>query len=538
MILKPYFFFPVLISLLGLTACSDDKSSDPQEDSSSSSSSLESSSSSYSNRLDVDYLDTLISGDTANFYLSDSIESPLRLFLGELPSGTRITIRSATTAIKNDTLRVREEIAGALIPTEPVIENETEIYKNYTYPGEGANLLSNTFITTEKSGYYFVELRGAFGTDSHLRISIETQKAYYRYIGDTTTVPFTMGDTIQGFFLIGTGADSLNLNLKTPTGYSINVNAKNTSFKTSGATKISLLKAITLTDEKGKTIASNADSIDQQLLPQDSTTWRVTLKPLSFATYISGPYAFFKASATARELDKGEYFASPDSIQKVGDTLTIVRPRNDAAKYYLRQDQYVWLADLKKGDSLYVFHEIEGYYTGPSYPATYAILNKSGDSIAAITTANYVYVAKSDGPYYLHYTRLNSPPKTETQELTLKTFIQRPSFVTDLYFYDEDKAERYSTMSLTQGDSLVLSDLVMGVTPATASNAVYWYIPCEDLAYIGSVAYSTSTCSGTEQLISANKIYGLGIGGDTGRLIALSKADPQKRDTLTITILE
>jgi hypothetical protein len=72
----------------------------------------------------------------------------------------------------------------------------------------------------------------------------------------------------------------------------------------------------------------------------------------------------------------------------------------------------------------------------------------------------------------------------------------------------------------------------------TISKAVYWYIPCEDLGIIGSAAYSTATCTGTEQLISAAKIFALGAGGDVGSLIAQSKADPQKRDTLTITILE
>jgi hypothetical protein len=436
MALKIVFVFPVLCCLLGLVACSDDKGSDSREENSSSSEMAESSSSSYSNRLDVEYLDTLISGDTANFYLSDSTESPLRLFLGEFPAGTRITIASATTAIENDTLRIRGEIQGYLNPTKPVTENETTIYTNYTYPGDGADLQSNTFITTEETGFYFVELRGHFKENAHVRIYTEIQEAFYAYVGDTTTLPFVMGDSIQGLFLIGAGADSLQINFETPAGYSINVNVSG-----------SMLNAIRLTDKEEKTIATSADSIDEQLLPQDSTSWKITIKPITLASYLSGPYAFFKITTTARELGKGEYFAWPDSIEKVGDTLTIVRPRNDAAKYYLRQDQYVWLADLEKGDSLSVFHEIAGYYTGPSYPATYSILNASGDSLATITSTNHTFVAPKAGAYYLHYTRLNSPPKTESQELTLMTMIQRPGFLTDLYFYNEDKGEKYNKQS-------------------------------------------------------------------------------------------
>ncbi|HOG68413.1 MAG TPA: hypothetical protein PK366_03460 [Fibrobacteraceae bacterium] len=503
-------------------ACGDDKPNKPEE--SSSSSEASSSSSSLINRLDVTYVDTLESNETANFYFEDDSTTSERalFYLGDLKAGSLIKIAAATTGINNDTIRIYEE-HGALVKTIfPTPDAKGNNVYNYMLPGTGSELDSNQFITLEE-GFYYLELKGEIKESSHLRIFSEINEEYYSYIGDSSSVSFVTNDTLRGFFIIGSGPRKLDISIEANTGISLNIDVSG-----------SWINEYLLT-EGLDTLAKDTAQIDKLLLPQKSTTFNVLLKPLSISNYLTGPYAFFELITNSRTLDKGEYLAKPDSIVRPGDTLVVVRPRNDQAKYYLRQEQYIWLSDLKKGDTLFISHEIEGYYSGPLYPATLTVLNADGDSLQNITLANYKFVAPKDGAYYLHYLRLNSPPSDQSQILTLRTFIQKPGSLSELHFYDEELETTITNKTLNQNDTLRFVDIAFTTSPNTASKNILWYVPCGDLNNLGTPSYAGISCTG-DQLMTTNLVIALGEPGETASLIAESLADPRKRDTLTVYI--
>ncbi|MBP5247218.1 MAG: hypothetical protein J6Z31_05100 [Fibrobacter sp.] len=518
-----------------LIGCGSDSGSSASEDSSSSeSSSSEESSSSYSNRLDVVYADTL-TNDTVKFTPRDTLLTAYKFFLGEYPQGTLIRIIGKKSGGHGDSLFVREEQGEILTPEYYTVDASGDTTYNtqslYSRLGEDEFLVTN-FVTTATSGFYYVDIpKVSLDKDSSytIRIAAEMFPKYFGYIGDTSDIEIEMGDTIRGVFFIGNSASNAVAKFSAETGKSINVNVTGKS-----------LESVDL--KKGKSTIATGTSIDEQILPETSSDYSVNIHPVSFLSYETGPYAYFEIITTSRDLIQGEYFANPDSIQKVGDTLTIVRERNDAAKYYLRQEEYVWLANLSKGDTLEISHDIEGYYTGASYPATYAVLNADGDSVASITGTSPQFVAPSKGAFYLHYVRLNSPPKTESQELILKTVIQRLNYVTKFSFYDEEKDKALSSKSVSIGDTLYFSSLALRAEPSDVSSNAFWYTPCEDLNFIRS-SYTEGLCSsnGTEQLLSATNIAitnDAAHAGEIIRLIAQSKADPRARDTLTVYINE
>lgn len=537
MLVSKHFFrlFPFAL-LSALIGCGSDSSTSAGEESSSSeSSSSVEPSSSYSNRLDVAYADSL-TNDTLKITQGDSLRTSYKLFLGEYSKGTLIRIIGKKSGGHADSLFVREEQGTILIPESYTLdENGDTTYSTqnlYTVLGTDEYTVTN-FVTTAESGFYYVDIpQVSLDKDSTytIRIAAEMYPGYFSYTGDSSTVDLSLGDTIHGVFLLGESAKKAIIHFTAETGKSINVNVTGKS-----------LVSIDLQKEDA-TIATGTSSIDEQILPKASCDYSVQITPQSFPNYQTGPYAYFTIITTSRNLEQGEYFANPDSIQKVGDTLTIVRERNDAAKYYLYQEQYVWLADLAQGDSILIYHDIEGYYTGASYPATYTVLNAEGDSVANITATSPEFIAPEKGAYYLHYVRLNSPPKTESQELTLKTVIQRLNYVTKFSFYDEEKEKELQSKSASIGDTLYFESLTLRAEPSDVSNYALWYTPCADLNFIQS-SYTEGSCEsyGTEQLLSATNIAitsDASHAGEIIRLIAQSKADPRARDTLIVYINE
>ena len=529
-----FFKFIPAIFALSLIGCGSDSGSSASEESSSSESSSSVSSSSYSNRLDVLYADTL-TADTLRITPRDSLFSSCKLFLGELPQGSRIRVIAKKTGGDADSLFVREEAGEILYPEyfwTDANGDTTYNTQNLYAKLDTADYSSVIFVTTANSGFYYVDIpRISTDRDSSfsIRIAAEIQSGYYRYVGDTTRLELSPGDTIRGVFLLGNSSDSALAGFSASTGKSINIKAFGKS-----------LDEIVLRS-KSSTLASGL-SVNEQILPEKDEEYSVAIRPQKFPNYQTGYYGYFTIETTSRDLEKGEYFALPDSIQKVGDTLTIVRPKNDAAKYYLRQEQYVWLAKLSKGDTLQIYHSIEGYFSDASYPATYTILDSEGDSISTITETRPQFIAPKDGDYYLHYIRLNSPPQTSSQILTLHTMIQRLNYVTKFYFYDEELDKVITEYSRSLGDTLHFASLSLRTEPSDVSNLARWYMPCEDLAYIQS-AYSMESCKskGSDQLLSANNVVITENDeaiGETFHLIAESKADPRARDTITVYINE
>ncbi len=520
--------FPIL-SLSLFAACGSDSSSSATEESSSSVAAEEPSSSSYSNRLDADYADTL-SSDTLRFSGKDSVFA-YKFFLGEYPKGTLIRIYGQKNAGSHlDSFFVKEEKGEILIPEYTTMEDGDEVFNTqnlYARLGDSSGYTSTAFVTTSVSGFYYVDFpRVAEDSPFSIRIAAEISPAHFAYTGDSSELTLNLGDTVRGVFFLGNGTKQAVIRFTAAEGKSINVNASGKS-----------LSGIELFN--GKTEMASGASIDEQILPEASSEYSLVITPRSFPDYTTGPYAYFDVKTSSRDLIQGEYFANPDSIEKVGDTLTIVRERNDAAKYYLRQEQYVWLSDLEKGDTVNVYHGIEGYMAGAAYPATYQILDAAGDTVHM---ERMQFVAKSKGAHYLHYIRLNSPPTTDAQTLTLKTAVQRLNYVTRFSFFDEERETDLASKTVAVGDTLRLSSLYLRAEPSDVSNRALYFIPCGDLPYIATV-YTESSCKnyGTEQAWGATNVVisdNADNAGEIIRLIAQSTADPRQRDTLQVYISE
>lgn len=526
------------------------------------------SSSSISERLDIDYRDTISAGDTMNFYMElaiwdtvtvkvpkdstgkktkdstyvekvchedivciDSTKSTVSFFLGDFPKGTRISVTASTSGMENDTIRIRGEKNGDLRTLMPVYNSQKKdsVYSNYMHPGSGADMLFNSFVAFNDD-FYYLDLAAEFDTSAHLRVKVDVDTAYYNYTGDSAHIDIDLRDTVRGILVIGESPKKVEVAFKVETGFSVNLSVQGYSIN-----KYELI-------DKNKNVYSPAsDTLDTLLVTNDSSEWTLSLYPSNVVSFLDGPFATFEAATRFRRLNQGEYLAKPDSIVYPGDTLTIVRPANDSTKYYLRQDHYVWLADLKKGDSLVVYHEMEGYCKYMECKGTprasYWLIDAKGDSIGTISSLEHSFKAKKDGPVYLRYLQLNSKALTDSN-LTLRTFIQRPGSLDSLKFYNEKKDETYSSKRVKAGDSVVLSDFAFQTVPYKTSYNVKWFVPCEDLTTLGNAAYISQleNCKGEQEISSFYLIAQNDATDKDARLIAQSMADPLMRDTLTINV--
>lgn len=558
-----------LVPLALLFACSESthtNSSSITDDNGSYAEDSFNSSSSISERLDIEYLDTIAAGDTLNFYMEmadwdtvkvkrdttkedskdssyvkkvchddvvcvDSANSTVSLFLGNFPKGTRVSVLAATSGMEGDTIRIRSE-KGEKAKTLHPVWNESKkdsLYSDYMLPGSGADMLQNQFVLFSDD-FYYLDLKAKFDTTAHLRVKVDVDTAYYNYTGDSSHVDIDLRDTVRGILVIGSAPKNIEIAFNVETGFSVNL-----SVQGEGINKYEL------TDKDGKTYSPAADSLDTLLVTNDSSQWTLKLTPSNVVSFLSGPFATFEAATRFRRLNQGEYLAKPDSIVYPGDTLTIVRPANDSTKYYLRQDHYVWLADLKKGDSLIVYHEMEGYCKYGECKGTprayYALLNADGDSVGTINSLEHSFKAKSDGPVYLRYLQLNSKALTDSN-LTLRTFIQRPGSLDSLKFYNEEKENTYTSMRVKAGDTVKLADFAFQTVPYKTSYNVKWYVPCEDLKTLGTASYISQleNCKSEQEISSFYLIAQNDAADKDARLIAQSMADPLMRDTLTVNV--
>ncbi|MBR1732721.1 MAG: hypothetical protein IJ729_03135 [Alloprevotella sp.] len=433
--------------------------------------------------------------------------------------------------MEGDTIRVRSE-KGEKAKTLHPVWNESKkdsLYSDYMLPGSGADMLQNQFVLFSDD-FYYLDLKAKFDTTAHLRVKVDVDTAYYNYTGDFSHVDIDLRDTVRGILVIGSAPKNIEIAFNVKTGFSVNL-----SVQGEGINKYEL------TDKDGKTYSPAADSLDTLLVTNDSSQWTLKLTPSNVVSFLSGPFATFEAATRFRRLNQGEYLAKPDSIVYPGDTLTIVRPANDSTKYYLRQDHYVWLADLKKGDSLIVYHEMEGYCKYGECKGTprayYALLNADGDSVGTINSLEHSFKAKSDGPVYLRYLQLNSKALTDSN-LTLRTFIQRPGSLDSLKFYNEEKENTYTSMRVKAGDTVKLADFAFQTVPYKTSYNVKWYVPCEDLTTLGTASYiiQQENCKSEQEISSFYLIAQPDAADKDARLIAQSMADPLMRDTLTVNV--
>lgn len=540
-------------------ACGDDSSSEAEPEEFG----YVPSSSSISTRADISYKDTVVLNkkmdlnielikkkndpqDSSEIYV-DSLDNYIPLYLGELTRGSLIKVKASTSNILEDKIRIRSEHNDSLRALTAVAKNKDHLDSAFRYfmvPSLGT-IADSTYRDSNEfvvftDNHYYLEIAGEFTDESTARLYVQIDTSYYGYTGDTDSISMTMNDTINGIMLIGDGTpDTVNINFSANEGYSLNLT-------TSGKN----INGYALT-EGDSTLGNSVSSIDTMLIPNDTARWTLKVAPETFSSIWSGPFAFFKAITRTRALEKGEYFAYPDSILYPGEDLWTSRPKDLPEKaiyrYNKRQEQFVWLGDYKKGDSLIVLHGIENYSTKGS--ATCEIIDKNKKVISSIScTYGGEFSVPVNGPYYLHYIRLNSEAKDDVLDslryvLQLHTMVQQPGLLKEMKFYDAEMDDVVDQIYASTGDTIRLSRFTFNFTPTSSTqwkeigSDVNWYIPCESLNYINR-NYKIEDCK-TEQLISSDFL----VVSDkeeavlkTPELIAESMADPTKRAILKIMI--
>ena len=510
------------------------------------------SSSGTSNRADIDYDDDIILDDTTNIYIQrpgtdstgkaecpentlclDSLTEQINLFLGNLKKGDRVSIWIATSGLTKDTMRVMSELGQTMLPMLPRCVSENCTFDNFVIPGNGAELVKNQFVIFE-DGYYYVNLRTVFDDKAHLRLYTHVDNSYFKYTGDSSKISISLNENLRGILQIGKSPDSIKVKFAAAVGHSVTIKAEGDWIN-----KLDLL-------QEGKSIAAEKDTLDNTMLTDDSTHWELVMLPEKISNYQTGPYASFTIRSTNRKLSQGEYFAHPDSLGKAGEFLKKTRQKIDA--FELRQDQYVWLGDFKKGDTLVVEHLFRGYGKRAAKPFTvidYSVLGKGGKSLKTLTETNMGYKVENDGPIYFHFQMVNSLNTPDAKDLELYTLVKRPGSLTKFNFYDATNKKVLDTLKVSEDQSLKLDEMAFESSPtATKNGAVNWFIPCVDWMVLGNVNYDS--CEGntkgelkvesTENADDAKILIVSGGSGSTAKLIAESLLDPQKRDTLHIVV--
>lgn len=565
------------LSVAGLVACDKGSGTDPKDDDSSSSvASFKSSSSLSPDRAEIPYPREIELGDTMQVNVEickkncadttdrdpsetyiESDDTVLPLYLGNFPKGSRIKVYARANNLDNAQIRVKSEKGDSLRAVTAIpkkAQSKDSIYTYYFAPGFGADSSkifrdSNEFIVFNE-GHYYLELSGEFENESTLRLKTVVDTAYYNYTGDSKSVSMKMTDTIRGVILINDTLDVISIDFSASEGYSINL-------KSSGKN----ITQIELKDGK-EILRKFAGNVDTLLVPNDSVEWSLdlTTEGTSFF-YQTGPFAFFEVDSKARALEKGEYFAKPDSIKMPGEYLVSTRPKDDPGKaiykYNLRQEQYVWLGDFKKGDSIRVEHKISNYSDDNQVsPVTIEIMDKDQKVHATVSSVygGGLSVTKDmpEGPYYLHYLRLNSNPLDQVADslryvLQLRTLLQQIGSVENMEFYNHETESSVKVISNSVGDTIRFGRLnQMFSMDANKDKGwddvgydVRWYVPCSDLNII-NFNYRVASCEANgsgEQLITSNYLIVKDAVGETASLIAESVADPSMRDTLSILVI-
>ncbi len=553
-----------LFMTVAFTACGDDSSSSASDEESSSSVPSFKSSSSLSTRADIDYKDTVKLGDTLRLYVDlfkgdsskmdeseiylDSTATTLPMYLGEFPKGSRIKVFASTSNIEGEQIRIKSEYGDYLqaIKAAPkTAARKDSVYRNSLIPSYGADSTatfrdSNTFVTFNDN-HYFLEVEGEFSDESSMKLKVLVDTSYYKYTGEDEKISMKMNDTLRGILLIDNAPKEVSIAFSANEGYSVNL--------TTVGENIILYK---LTDGD-KELGSSKTNLDTMLVPNDSVNWSIKIKPESFSSIWTGPYAFFEAITKARELEQGEYFSNPDSIKYPGEAYERTRPKDDIGtyKYNLRQEQFVWIGDYTKGDSVIVKHWIQNYNDENFQNVSIEVLNKKKKSQATISSVyGGSFKVSEDGPYYLHYLRLNSDPLDQgipdslRYVLQLYTMVQQPGLLKEMKFYDSEKDAPLKEKVLAVGDTMRFEDFDFTMTPQSKTSwkiigsDIAWFVPCKTLDYLNNSSnYKSGTCD-EEQEISSNYLIALEGGiGEKAELIAQSVADPSMRDTLTITII-
>lgn len=567
------------LGLATFVACDKGNGTSPNEDESSSSSVPSfKSSSSFSERADIEYKGEIVLGDTMRINVElfsgdstemdssevyiDSSAKTLPMYLGYLLQGSRIKIAANTSSIENDQIRVKSESGeylDALVATKKAKTDEDSSFTNFFVPSLGSDTTaifkdSNEFVVL-KDNHYFVEVGGDFNDNSTFRMRTTVDTSYYqcvgdsRYVGDSTSVNMKTTDTIRGIISIDNAPKFVGVSFAATEGFSVNLNTEGTNI-----TRIRL-------NDGDKELGIYESNVDTLLVPNDSTKWVLQVSPIKLLNYKTGPYAYFTATTKSRALEQGEYFAKPDSVKMPGEIYLRTRPKDDPNKaiykYNLRQEQFVWIGNFKKGDSVRVKHGIYNYEDDLfKSQVTLEILDKNQKKLFSVNPAYgsgfSITEDMPEGPYYLHYLRLNSAPLEQVRDslryvLQLHTLVQHMGSVESMDMVNiNNDGKVIDKVTLELGSKIALDDFVFYMEAKKekgweeVGDKVNWFVPCNSLDIINS-NYKVADCeaNGSEQEISADYLTVLNNEDNVRKvalLIAESVADPSMRDTLSITV--
>lgn len=514
---------------LSLGACSyfEDKEADSKLSAAELSSSSGSSSSD-AGRVEIEYSDTLQLKDSVNYSMGTG-----NFFVGHLPKGTVIHLgllnkRLATGA----QFRILSESGDVQRPTNSLANGE---YTDYSVASD-TTYFTNHFIVLD-TGYYYLEVEGKLKTGStdttlpDFKASLAIDSAYYQFTGveDSTELPVNLA--FHGCFPIHDIEDSTQFYFASNAG-------KNLTLVSNGQS----LKDVILLDQTGSVLDSADTKIRVQMLPQDTAHWSVRIRT-SLASYYAGNYAFFDLNLTSIQLDKGEYFAKPDTMPRAGDTLIIARQGSESAGWDVRHDHYIWLGNLTAGDSVILWHGMSGI---SKIQKLLRILDSKGkpvDTINPIISTNWnkaqgsSFTPQTTGGYYLHYSGIGSDNTYWTDEnytMNLKAMIQKPGSLTA---FDYNPTEFGYLSSFKVGDTLSLKELLTSktISPSSASKN---YLPilmrAERSILVDSVDIEVGNMASGDEIRSD---WLVGAEPGIAHIILQSTADPTRTDTCTVKVV-
>jgi len=364
----------------------------PKPESSSSSIELSSSSSSLSDtdRVEIDYTDTL--------QLSDSSFQPVnageKWYIGHFPKGTVLHIQVLSPDLGTDAeLRFYNELGAKHWPTEALPDST---YQDYATAGIQTALLNHIILLD--NGYFYMEWNGFTKNSVQAKVILKVDTAYYGFVGDVDRMDLSFQEVLLGCFPLRGAEDSVQLHFSAASGKSLTLTSQG-----------SRIKDYRLWQEgQDQPIATSSTGLRTQLLPQDSTQWDLSLRTI-IPAWNSGNYAFFQVQLTSLDLAQGEYFAKSDTLSPIGDTLLWLHQGNEFSGWDVRHDHYVYLGSLSSGKTMELYYSMQGI---ANPVRLLELLDAKGvpiDTLGSILTWNWanldpiLFTVPKSGAYYLHY---------------------------------------------------------------------------------------------------------------------------------------
>lgn len=501
---------------------------DPKPDSSSSSLELSSSSSSLSDtdRVEIDYADSLDLLDSA-FH---KVTAGEKWYIGHFPKGTVLHVQVLSPDLGTDAqLRFYNEFGTKQWPTEALPDST---YQDYATAGSQSALLNH--IVLVDSGYFYMEWND-FGEDTiQAKINLKIDTAYYGFVGDADSLDLPIQKVLLGCFPLHGAEDSVHLHFSAKSGKSLTL--------TSQGSRIQDYRLW----QKGisQPIATSTTGLRTQLLPQDSTQWQISLRTI-IPAWNSGNYAFFQVQLTSIDLSQGEYFAKPDTLSTIGDTLDWSRQGTEFSGWDVRHDHYIYLGNLSSGKSMELYYSMQGI---ANPVRLLELLDSKGvpvDTLGNLLTWSWanldplVFSVPKDGKYFLHYKGTggaNTYWTDNTYTLGLKGLLRVPGSLT-VWNYNPTEFD------LNSGDTLEVAELLQKVSslPLEVSDNYRIRLARSSRAILQDSVDIYMSSQGLPQPTSDRVFSGWlkAVDGQSGtaKLLIESVADPNHVDTCLLHIL-